>query len=148
MNELLEQLSLDQTFFTELALVAVTFLALSQFYFKPFLELIEARHKKTVEDRESAERIAQQAEAKLAQYQRTLGAERARIKKQFEVALQEAKKQESLILSQAREEAKRLTQEAVDAVHKQREGLSAQIQAEVEQFAQSISERLLSRGNR
>ncbi len=53
MEALLNQLGLDNTFFVELAIIAVLFFALSHFYFRPFLKLFEARLKKTVEDREA-----------------------------------------------------------------------------------------------
>ncbi len=148
MNELLEQLGLDQTFFTELAILALIFFALSHLYFKPFLKLIQARHKKTIEDREAAERLAQQAQAKLAEYQRVLHEERSRVKKQMDAALMEAKKQEAQILAHAREESKRITQEALESVQNQRQSLKGQIQTDVESLAQTISERLLSRNLR
>ncbi len=148
MNELLEQLNLDQSFFVELALLALIFFALSQLYFKPFLKLIQARHKKTVEDREAAEKLSQQAQSKLSEYQRILTEERVRVKKHLDEALMEAKKQEAQILSEARDDAKRITQEAVESVQKQRESLKQQVQIDVEALAQTISERLLSRNNR
>ncbi len=148
MNELLEQLSLDQTFFVELALIAVIFFALSQLYFKPFLKLIQARHKKTIEDREAAERLVQQADSKMAEYQRFLAEERTRLKKTVEAALLEAKKEESAILTQARDEAKKITHETLESIQQQQATLKSQLQADVEVLAESISERLLSRNVR
>jgi F-type H+-transporting ATPase subunit b len=147
-NELLEQLSLDQTFFVELALIAVIFFALSQLYFKPFLKLIQARHKKTIEDREAAERLVQQADSKMAEYQRLLAEERTRLKKIVEAALLEAKKEESAILAQARDEAKKITHETLESIQQQQATLKSQLQADVEALAESISERLLSRSVR
>jgi F-type H+-transporting ATPase subunit b len=144
-NELLEQLSLDQTFFIELALLAAIFFALSHLYFKPFLKLIQARHKKTIEDREAAERLSQQAQARLAEYQRMIHEEKVRVKMQLDAALLEARKQEEQILAKAKDEAKKITQEALSSVQNQRESLKEQIRTDVETLAQGISERLLSR---
>lgn len=145
MSAILEQLELNQTFFIQLAIFAVLFFVLSQTYFKPFLELFEARHKKTVEDREAAERLLQQAESRFEEYQRKLIQEKSIARKEYEEILTQAKKEEAALLSRAREEAKRITQEAADSVAAQRETLRKQLEADVEGLAQNISERLLSR---
>jgi F-type H+-transporting ATPase subunit b len=144
-DALLNQLGLDNTFFIELAIIAALFFALSHFYFQPFLKLFEARHKKTVEDREAAVRLMSQAQGKLEEYKRLLTEERIMNKKALDAALAEAKKKESEFLAEARDEAKKITQEAVDSVNKQRENLKKQLQSDVDALAKSISDRLLSR---
>jgi len=144
-DALLGQLGLDNTFFVQLAIIAALFLLLSNFYFKPFLKLFEARHKRTVEDREAAERLMAQAQAKLEEYKKLLTEERIAAKASFDATLQEARKQESEILSQAREEAKKITHDAAESVNKQREQVKKQLEADVNQIAQTISERLLAR---
>lgn len=145
MNALLSQLELDQSFFVELAIFAGLFFFLSKFYFKPFLKLFEARHKKTIEDRESAEKLLEQANAKLEEYKRVLAEERAAARREIEHALQEARKQEAKLVAEAREEAKKITQEAVHSVSRQRDQLKKQLEADVESMAQAVSEKLLSR---
>ena len=144
MSAILEQLGLDQTFFYQLAIFAVLFLILGQFYFKPFLALFEARHKKTVEDREAAERLMSQAEARLEEYKKRLAAERAAARKDVEDILNLAKKEEAALLAHAREEAKKITQEAADSVAAQGQALRKQLEVDVEGMAQSIYENLLS----
>ena len=145
MNALLDQLGLNYTFLIEFALFAALFLLLSEVYFKPFLKLFELRHKKTVEDREAAEKLMTQAQAKFDEYKRLLTEERVLSKKSFEATLQEARKQEAELLSQARDEAKKITQEAADSVNRQRDQIKKQLEADVTQLAQNISERLLAR---
>jgi F-type H+-transporting ATPase subunit b len=142
---LLDQLGLDKTFFIELGILAVFFTLLSNLYFKPFLKLFEARRKKTVGDREAAERLLAQANTKWDEYNRRLTEERQAARKTFESALNEAKKQEAQILGQAREEAKKITQEAADSVNRQREQLKRELEVDVESIAHSITERLLAR---
>jgi F-type H+-transporting ATPase subunit b len=144
-DAILDQLGLNNTFFIEFGIFAVTFLILGNVFFKPFMKLIEARHKKTVEDRESAEKLMAQATSKLEEYKRILAEERLAAKKGYDLALAEARKQEDELLGQARDEAKRITQEALDSVAKQRDHLKKQLEADVEVIAQTISERLLSR---
>ncbi|MFL5812658.1 MAG: ATP synthase F0 subunit B [Bdellovibrionia bacterium] len=145
MSAILEQLGIDSTFFAELVIFFVVFGVLSRFYFKPFLALFEARHKKTVQDREAAEKMMIDAQQKLEEYKQRLSAERAAAKKHYDTILEQAKKEEAEILARAREEAKKVTQEAADSVSAQREKLKAQLQSDVESLAQTISEKLLSR---
>jgi len=144
-DALLDQLGLDNSFFVELGIIAALFLVLSKLYFQPFLKLFEARHKRTVEDREAAERLMIQAQSKLDEYKRLLTEERLAAKKSYEMALLEARKQEFELLAEAREEAKKITQDAADSVNRQREQLKKQLETDVETVAQNISERLLSR---
>jgi F0F1-type ATP synthase membrane subunit b/b' len=144
-SALLDQLGLDNTFFLELGLIALLFFVLSNLYFRPFLKLFETRHKRTVEDREAAERMLLQANAKLDEYKRVLMEERIAAKKAYELALLEARKEEHDLLAHAREEAKKITQEATDSVGQQRALLKRQLEMDVESIAQAISEKLLSR---
>lgn len=141
----MQQLGIDSTFYYQFGVFLVVFLVLSQFYFKPFLALFEARHKKTVQDREAAEKMMADAQAKLEEYKARLSQERQLAKKQYDALLDDAKKEESAILMRAREDAKKITQEAAEAVGAQREKLRTQLSEDVEQLAKTISEKLLSR---
>lgn len=145
MSAILQQLGIDSTFYYQFGVFLVVFLVLSQFYFKPFLALFEARHKKTVQDREAAEKMMADAQAKLEEYKARLSQERQLAKKQYDALLDDAKKEESAILMRAREDAKKITQEAAEAVGAQREKLRTQLSEDVEQLAKTISEKLLSR---
>lgn len=145
MNEVLEQLGLDNTFFIEFAIFFVLFLLLSNLYFKPFLKLFQARHKKTVEDRETAEKMVIEAQAKLNEYKKILHDERMATRAEYEKALNVVKKHETEQMNKARDEARKITQQTLESIEKQREDLKKQLSADVETLAQSISERLLSR---
>jgi F-type H+-transporting ATPase subunit b len=144
-DALLDQLGLNFTFFIELGIFAVLFVLLSRFYFEPFQKLFEHRHKRTVEDRESAEKLLAQAQSKLEEYKKLISEERLQAKKAYEQILADARKQEIELLSQAREEAKKITQEAMESANRQREHLKKQLEADVSHIAQNISERLLAR---
>lgn len=145
MSSILAQLELDQSFFVQMLIFGALFLLLTRTYFKPFLILIEARHRKTVEDREAAERLLQQASGRFEEYQRRLDAERASAKKEYEEILAQAKKEETALIAQSRDEARKITQEAVESLGKHRENLKRQLEVDVEGMARTISERLLSR---
>ena len=145
MNSVLEQLGLNNTFFIEFAIFVVLYLLLSNIYFKPFLKLFQQRHKKTVEDKETAEKLMMQAQVKLEEYQKILHAERLANRAEFEKALLEFKKNEADQLAKTRDEARKITHKTNETIEQQREQLKKQLSADVESLAQSISEKLLSR---
>lgn len=145
MSGILEQLGINSTFFYQLAIFIAVFIVLSQFYFKPFLRLFEQRHKRTVQDREAAERMLLEAQQKLEEYKTKLAQERTKSKSEFDAIIGQAKKDEAAQMARAREEAKKITQEAADSIAAQRDSLKNQLQKDVEAMAQTISEKLLSR---
>jgi F-type H+-transporting ATPase subunit b len=142
---ILEQLGLDQTFFVQLIIFAVLFFFLRNLYFKPFLRLFDLRHKRTVQDKEAAEKLYTNAQTKLDEYKRRLAEERLAARKDYEAIIAEAKKEEAEIYARARAEAKQITQEAIASVNQQRDQLKNQLEAEVETLAKKISESLLLR---
>jgi F0F1-type ATP synthase membrane subunit b/b' len=144
-STVLDQLGLDYTFFVQLGIFALLFIILANVYFKPFLRLFEARHKRTVEDREAAERLTNQAEEKFEEYKRRIAEERMAARKDFEALLNETKKEEASIFANARVEAKKIGQEAMDSANKQREQLKKQLEADIEGLAKTVSETLLAR---
>ncbi len=145
MSAILEQLELNSSFFVQFAVLAVLFAVLSPLYFKPFLSLFEARHRRTVEDKQSAEEMMAQAEAKFEEYKRLLNEERISARREIEGAIEQARKEESAILAKASEEAKRITQEAQESLAKQKDALAKSLEADVEMLAKTLSERLLAR---
>jgi F-type H+-transporting ATPase subunit b len=142
---ILKQLGLNESFWSLFVLFFVTYQLLGNLYFKPFLKLFEQRHKKTVEDRQSAEKLTHQAEAKFEEYRVRMAEERSASKRELETAVEQARKEESTLLSQARDEAKRVTQEAAENVARQRDQLVKQLELDVEILARTISEKLIAR---
>jgi F-type H+-transporting ATPase subunit b len=144
-KDILEQLELNRTFFVEIAIFGFVLFALDRIYFRPFLKLFQERHEKTVRSREAAEKLMAEANEKLESYRKRLAEERVAARKEYEIVIEEGKKQEALAMARAREEAKKITQEAADSVSKQRDALRAQLETDVEAFAEAISQKLLSK---
>lgn len=147
MGEILEQLELNQTFFYQFITFFVVFVLLSQIYFKPFMKLFELRHKRTVEDREAADKLTQQASVKLQEYQHRLSEARATAHAEFERLIDEVKQEESAQLARARDEAKKITQEAAESVTGQKDKLRRDLEVDVESLAHSIAEKFLNKKN-
>ena len=145
MGAILEQLEVNSTFFIELALFAALFFILPTFFFRPFQRLIEARHQKTVEDREKAEKLILQANEKLEEYRTKIHAERARVQADLEKALGEAKEQETALLGAARNEAKKISQSTLESLQAQSVALKRSLETDVEGLAHQISDLLMKR---
>lgn len=143
MGPILRQLGLDHTFFIQLAIVAALYFILSRVFFRPFQQLIERRRARTVEDRKAAEELLQQAQSKMEEYQRRLAEERKLARTEIDNAIQAAKKEEAQLLQAARDEAKNVTQNAIADLEAQRDKIRKELQADVEQIAQMVSEKLL-----
>lgn len=142
---ILEQFELDGTFFVQLALFAVFFAVLGPLYFQPFLKLFQARHQRTVADREAANQMMVQATEKLEEHRRRMQAERVSARQEFDAMIAEAKKQEAEIMSRARAEAKQIQTETLESIQKDRSQIENQLRGEIDAMARQLSEDLLAR---
>lgn len=147
MSAIIEQLGLDQSFFYQFAIFAVFFMVLANVYFKPFLKLLEARHKRTVEDKLAAEKLVEQATAKLEEYKTRIHDERLALRKDYENLLADVKKEEAAILASARNDAKTITQEAIESVSRNRDQIVKQLEGDVDGIATQIAQSLLARND-
>ena len=145
MAEILAQLGIDQTFYIQFAVFVAIFLILPSLFFKPFQKLIEARHQKTVADRERAEELVKQANAKLEEFRTRMTEERTRARAEHERVISEVKAEEAKILGVAREEAKKITQASLEAIQTQTTALKRSLEADVEGLALQISDMLTKR---
>jgi len=142
---LLKQLHIDQSLFVQLAIFTLLFLILSQIYFKPFLNLIQRRHEKTVEDRIKAERLAKEANEKIQLYRARLQEERKKFRADYENLVLESRQKEQEIISEARTKAKLITETSLKEARAQKERLKQELQSEVQGMAKNIADNLLLR---
>ncbi len=145
MAGIIAQLGIDQTFYVQFALFVVLFLVIPSLFFKPFLKLIEARHQKTVADRERAEELVKQANAKLEEFRTRMAEERLRARNEHERVIAEVKQEEAKIIGAARDEAKKITQASLEAIQNQSVQLRRALEADVEGLALQISDLLTKR---
>lgn len=147
MSEIISQLGLDQTFFTQFILIAILYAFLTAVYFKPFQKLLEKRHKKTVADRAEAERVLAELKEKLAEYESQMALAQKKARSRMDEILSEAKKKEAEILSAARNDAKNTTQAAITALSQEKEKIRKSLEVEVESIAAQATSKLLLRQN-
>lgn len=145
MAAIFAQLELDYTFFIQFAVFTVIFFIVPNVFFKPFQKLIEARHQKTVADRERAEELVKQANAKLEEFRSRMHEERTRARAEYERVMGEVKSEEAKIIGSAREEAKKITQAALESIQSQTANLKRSLEADVEGLSLQISDMLTKR---
>ena len=145
MAEILAQIGIDQTLYVQFAVFAVIFLIVPTLFFRPFMKLLEARHQKTVTDRERAEELVKQANAKLEEFKTRMTEERVRARAEHERVIAEVKQEEARILGVAREEAKKITQVSAESIQNQSTQLKRALEADVEGLALQISDMLTKR---
>jgi len=140
---ILDQLGLNQTYFVQFALFMAAFFLLGQFYFKPFLKLIEARNKAIHSNRAEADLAVAKARDMLETYQSQIRSERLQAKKQLEDALAEARKEEEKVIGAARAEARDIALSAAQELSKQEAQIRANLANDVEAMAAQLSSKLL-----
>ncbi|MEK7692442.1 MAG: ATP synthase F0 subunit B [Bdellovibrionota bacterium] len=144
MDAIIAQLGLDWTFFVQFGIFVILFGVMGPVFFKPFLKLIEARHQRTVADREAADKMMAIAEAKMREYQTQITSGKLEARKSFEESITAAKKEEAEILAQARTEAKKIVQDATIELEKQKVQIQKALEVEVVSIAKSLADRLLA----
>ncbi len=100
------------------------------------------RHKRTVEDKESAEKLMAQAEAKFEEYKRRMTEEKLAARKEYEDLIAEVRKEEASIVGQAKEEARKITQRSAEAISLQQADLKKRLEGDVDRLAEMLCERL------
>jgi F-type H+-transporting ATPase subunit b len=139
------QLDLDYTFFVQFAVFTVIFFIVPNVFFKPFQKLIETRHQKTVADRDRAEELVKQANAKLEEFRSRMHEERTRARGEYERVISEVKAEEAKIIGAARDEAKKITQAALESIQSQAVALKRSLETDVEGLSLQISDMLTKR---
>ena len=142
---ILQQLGLDVTVFYQFALFTVLFLVIPPLFFRPYQRLIELRLARTVDDQKKAEDLTKLAQEKIREYREKISAERLKSRAEYEKFVSDLKVQESQILSEARVQAKEITQKTLDQLNQQSAQLKRSLEADVEGLSLQISDLILKK---
>jgi len=145
MSEILNQLEINSTLFSQLFLFFIVFLILRVSYFKPFMELIDARKKRTVSDQGLADEILTKANTQLREYQEKLHQAKVTADQTKENAISKAKKEEFQIITKARDESKKITLDTQDEILSHKKKLKEDLSKEVTDFSKIVLEKILKR---
>jgi F-type H+-transporting ATPase subunit b len=107
MNQILEQLEINQTFFYQFVLFGFFFFVLSLVYMKPIQGLIEKRNHKLKDDLASSEELLKSIETRVAEYEGSLAKARLDAIKEYESTLAKVRSEEDARIQQIRDEIKK-----------------------------------------
>jgi F-type H+-transporting ATPase subunit b len=138
-------IDVDLTVIVQFVLFLVLFALANKFLFQPYLQLRERRKAGIEGARAEAERMTAQADAKLADYEKSLAIARDRANEEGRKVRAEATEHERQVTDKARSSAQVAINEAQATMRKQTEAARAQLMPEADALARSIASRLLGR---
>ena len=144
MTEILEQLKVNNTFFVEFALFVVFFYLLSAVYLKPIQKLLEHRRRKLGDEVQSSSELLQAIENRLGDYERQLAHARHEALKNYEKAVHEVEAREEVKIGAVKDELKKEYLNATQQLQSEKKKIEADLQAQVTQLADVLSEKALS----
>lgn len=138
-------IDVDLTVVVQFVLFLVLFALANKFLFQPYLQLRERRKAGIEGARAEAERMTAQADAKLADYEKSLAVARDRANEEGRKVRTEAAEFERKVLEEARSSAQKSSDEAQATMRKETESARAQLMPQADAIAKSIASRLLGR---
>jgi F-type H+-transporting ATPase subunit b len=138
-------IDIDLTAVVQLVLFLITAYVANRLLFQPYLELRERRKAGIEGARAEAEKMTAQADAKLADYEKSLAAARDRAGEEGRKVRAEAAAFEKKVLDEARGSAQKAIDEAQVKMREQAEAARAQLMPQAETLARAIGSKLLGR---
>ena len=138
-------IDLDLTAVVQFALFLMVYFVANKLLFQPYLALRERRKAGIDGAREEAERMTGQADAKLADYQKSLGIARDKAAEEGRKVRLEAAAHEKEVTDKARASAQKAIDEAQTKMRTETEAARAQLLPQADVLAKSIASKLLGR---
>ena len=143
MNQILEQLEINNTFFIQFGLFAFFFVALSQVYLKPFQRLIEKRNRKLKDEVEGSAELLKSIDTKLAEFDKTLSVARTEAIQKFEAALQAVRAREDQEVTRVRDELKKDYLKAVHELEEEKLKIESELKLQLNQVTDVVVQKIL-----
>jgi F-type H+-transporting ATPase subunit b len=144
MNEILDQLEINQTFFYQFALFGVFFLIVSQLYLKPFQRLIEKRNQKLKDDVESSAELLKTIEGRVKEYETALAQTRAEAIRHYESSLNEVREGEERVLNQLKDELKKEYVRASQELQDERLKIESELKLQLAPVSDAVVQKILA----
>jgi F-type H+-transporting ATPase subunit b len=138
-------IDVDATVIVQFVLFLVLFAIANRLLFQPYLQLRERRREGIEGARAEAERMTAQADAKLADYEKSFAQARERANEEGRKIRGEASAYEREVLDKARAAAQGAIDQAQTAMRAQTEAARAELMPQADALARSIASRLLGR---
>jgi len=137
------EIDLDRTVFVQVGLFVLLMLVLKPLLFDPMLGLFEEREQQTEGTKAEARAMDQASAESLAQYEQAIEharAEGAQLQEQYRL---EGIKQQSVLLTHARDAASRTLEEQRQALQREQSQVRATLEAQTHTMAQQIVQSVL-----
>lgn len=138
-------IDIDLTAVVQFVLFLLVYVIANNVLFKPYLALRERRKAGIDGARAEAERMTATADAKLADYQKSLAAARERAGEEGRKVRLEAAAHEKEVTDKARAAAQKASDEAQSKMRSETEAARAQLMPQADALAKSIASKLLGR---
>jgi F-type H+-transporting ATPase subunit b len=144
MNEILEQLEINKTFFYQFALFGFFFLILREIYLKPFQKLIQKRNQKLKADMEGSAELLKTIENRLAEYNRALSEARAEASRTFEANIAHVRAREEAEINKLKEEIKKDYLKRVHDLQEERLKVESELKLQLGGMSDSLAQKILA----
>lgn len=138
-------IEIDKTLFIQLAIFLAFAFLMNQFAFKPFLRLLEERHRRIFGAKEEAERLKEEAERLERTYQEELRRHREEIFRERGALREEGRRQREAMLEAVRGEVQRQVEEARRRIQEGTAEALRDLEGLCQGLAREMAERLLGR---
>ena len=138
-------LSLDKTFIFQMVIFFALFYFLNRFLFRPILEVLEERRKKTEGKLKEARATDEEVEKGINDYERRLKETALKAQEEFAAARKEAVERGKAAVEKARLEADEELKEAVGELNKTKEAAFQRLREQVPGISKEIAEKILAR---
>lgn len=138
-------IDIDLTVIVQFVLFLVLFVIANKFLFQPYLQLRERRKAGIDGARVEAERMTAEADAKLANYEKSLAAARDRANEEGRTVRAAAAAEQTRLTTEARNAAQKAINEAEAAMRKDTEAARAQLMPQADALARTLASKLLGR---
>jgi F-type H+-transporting ATPase subunit b len=138
-------IDIDWTVAVQFALFLILFVVANKLLFQPYLALRERRREGIEGAREEATRMTAQADAKLADYEKQLGAARSRANEEGRKVRAEAAANEKDVTDKARAEAQKAIDEAHAKMRAETDAARLALLPQANTLARQIASKLLGR---
>ncbi len=138
-------ISLDATFFYQLAVFLFLMWFLNRALFRPVLAVLDARERAHVEPAKLAEELIAKANAEAAEYAGIMAETKSDCDRIREELIKDAHEQEHKILTSATAEATRLVGEARESLAAARTQLVTEVDAQAVKLAARLADRLIGK---
>ncbi len=138
-------LSVNKTVFIQIIIFIVAIFVLNTLVFKPFIQLIDRRHKLTRGAIEEAEELERKVKAIIEEYDAKLSEARAAAQEERNKILREAETVSGQIITKAREETGGLLEEAKTKLEAEAKEMKEKLKGDVELLAKDIASRVMGK---